>query len=95
MHSIDDEIEICTWHTKFLLLPWSSMLMIGIALPIFPVKVPILVLVERLHSRPNSSGVRFVSNFFAVGFIGDGVFLLGSESDDSEIDVSHSNLYVR
>ena len=32
-----------------------------------------------------------MSIFFAAGLIGDGVFLLGSESDDSEIDVSHSN----
>ena len=82
---------ICTWHITFLLRPWSSMLLIGIALPNFPVSVPILVLVQRRHGHSNSSGVRLVSNFFAAGLIGDGVFLVGSESDDSDIDVSHSN----
>ena len=67
------------------------MLLIGIALPNFPVSVPILVLVERRHCCSNFSGVRLVSNFFATGLLGDGVFLVGSESDESDIDVSHSN----
>ena len=67
------------------------MLLIGIALPNFPVSLPILVLVQRRHGHSNSSGVRLVSNFFAAGLFGDGVFLVGSESDDSDIDVSHSN----
>ena len=67
------------------------MLLIEIALPIFPVSVPILVLVERRHCCSNSSGVRLVSKFFAAGLLGDGVFLVGSEYEDSDIDVSHSN----
>ena len=68
---------------------------IGMAFPNFPARVLFLVLVDRRISGEFVSGVAFRSILLAAGcLLGDGVLWSRSVSDESEIDVSHSNWIV-
>ena len=70
----------------------SEICPIGSAFPNFPAKVPFLAFVERRISGDFCSGVALMSILLAAGcFSGDGVLWSRSVSDESEIEVSHSN----
>ena len=74
-----------------------EMFPIGIALPNFSASVLFLVLVERRISGDCGSGVALRSILLAAGCLsGDGDLWFRSVSDESEIEVSHSNwIFVR
>ena len=69
----------------------SEIWLIGIVSPNFEASVLFRGLVERLISGDICSSVALIWIRLAAGFFGDGVFRLESESDDNEIEVSHSN----
>ena len=74
-----------------------EMFPMGIAFPNFSACVLFLVLVERRISGECGSGVALRSILLAAGCLfGDGVLWFRSVSDESEIEVSHSNwIFVR
>ena len=68
-----------------------QILAIGIASTSLVASALFLCLDDRRISGDFCSGVALMSIRFAAGFSGDGVFSLRSVSDESEMDVSHSN----
>ena len=69
----------------------SEICPIGIAFPNLAVSIPVQTLVERRISGDFCSGVALISILLAAGFSGDGVLWSRSVSDESKIEVSHSN----